>query len=182
MSAAFEVPVIETERLRLRGRTVEDFAFIRDMWADPVTTKFIGGAPLSEEASWTKFLRMMGHWPALGFGYWLVEDKASGTTLGEAGFGEFKRGVEPSIKGMPEMGWALAPFAHGKGYAGEAVRAALAWGDDHFSGDRVCCIISPGNAPSIRLAEKVGFVKVAPGNYNGEATLIFERKRPRGGA
>ena len=62
MSGIYEVPVIETERLRLRGRTLDDFPFIRDMWGDPEVVRHISGAPVPEETSWTKFLRMFGHW------------------------------------------------------------------------------------------------------------------------
>jgi len=175
MSAAFEAPVIETERLRLRGRTLDDFPFIRDMWANPITTRFITGSPLSEEASWTKFLRMFGHWPALGFGYWIVEERASGRVIGETGFADFKREIEPSLKGMLEMGWTLAPEFHGKGYASEAARAAVVWGEENLSHMRMCCIISPDNAPSIRLAEKVGFSPAARATYAGDEVLVFFR-------
>jgi RimJ/RimL family protein N-acetyltransferase len=175
MSAAFAVPVIETERLRLRGRTIDDFPFIRDMWADPVTTKFIGGSPLTEEASWTKFLRMLGHWPALGFGYWIVEERATGCTVGETGFADFKRDIEPSLHGQLEMGWAFAPAFHGRGYAGEAARAAVDWGEKNFPDRRMSCIIAPDNAPSIRVAEKLGFSLGAKTKYHGDDALVMYR-------
>lgn len=176
MNAAFEVPVIETERLRLRGRTLDDFPFIRDMWADPVTTKFIGGSPLTEEASWTKFLRMLGHWPALGFGYWIVEERESGRVVGETGFADFKREIEPSLNGQLEMGWAFAPSFHGRGYAREATRAAVAWGDARFPDKKMSCIISSGNAPSIRVAEKLGFTLGVKTKYHGDDTLVMYRE------
>src|SRR2546426_7424830 len=57
-----EVPVIETERLRLRGHRPEDFPDCAAMWADPVVTRYIGGKPLSEEEAWTRTLRCLGHW------------------------------------------------------------------------------------------------------------------------
>src|SRR2546427_3493984 len=117
-----EVPVIETERLRLRGHRPEDFPDCAAMWADPVVTRYIGGKPLSEEEAWTRTLRCLGHWAWLGFGYWVVEEKATGSFAGEMGFSDWKREIEPSLKGVPELGWVLATRAHGKGYATEAVR------------------------------------------------------------
>ena len=42
--------------------------------------------------------------------------------VGEGGFGTFKRDMEPAFA-APEMGWALMPTMHGKGYANEAVTA-----------------------------------------------------------
>ena len=76
-----QVPVLETERLKLRGHRLDDFIASAAMWADPNVTRHIGGKPLTEEESWTKFLRYVGHWALLGFGYWVVEEKATGSFL-----------------------------------------------------------------------------------------------------
>ena len=176
MSGVREVPVLETARLRLRGRTLDDFAFIREMWADPLVTKFIGGEPKPEEDSWSKFLRMIGHWQALGFGYWIIEERETGALMGEAGFGDFRREMEPSLRGEPEIGWVLAPEAHGKGYATEAAQAAIAWGDDFFGPVRMSCIIEPGHAASIRVAEKCGFKETARTTYHGEDIVVLHRE------
>ena len=106
------------------------------MWADPVVTRHIGGRPFTREEVWARLLRYRGHWAHLGYGFWLIEDKASGEFLGETGFAEFQRAILPPIEGTPEIGWVLATRAHGLGYATEAVRAAVAWGDKHFQGAR----------------------------------------------
>ena len=174
-SPPFATPVIETARLRLRGRTLDDFAFFREMWADPAVTRHIDGKPRSEEDTWTKFLRMIGHWSVLGFGYWAVEEKESGALIGEAGFADFRRDIAPPLDGGPEMGWALASFAHGKGYGAEAVSAAIAWGDGFFEGARMSCIIGRENAPSARLARKCGFTLAGTALYHGEEVLLFHR-------
>ncbi len=60
------VPVLETERLQLRGHRLEDFVQCAAMWADPLVIRYIGGKPLTEEESWTRFLRYVGHW-SLGY-------------------------------------------------------------------------------------------------------------------
>ena len=171
-----EVPILETERLRLRGHGLDDFADCAAMWADPLVTRFIGGKPLSEEEAWTKFLRYAGHWRMLGFGYWVVVEKASGNFVGEIGFADYKREIEPSLKGMPEIGWVLAAEAHGRGYATEAVRAAVEWGDAHFEGARTACIIAPDNLASIRVAEKCGYRQLQHATYKGRPTLMFVRE------
>ncbi|MEM9014806.1 MAG: GNAT family N-acetyltransferase [Pseudomonadota bacterium] len=168
-------PVLETERLRLRGRSLEDFPFFRALWADPVVTRYIGDQPLTEEQTWAKFLRAMGHWLALGFGYWAIEHKSSGALMGEAGFGEFKREMKPLIRGEPEAGWVFLPAFHGKGYAAEAVGAMLAWGDAYFDGTRMSCIIEPENTASIRLAERFGFRETSRGAYNGDELIVYHR-------
>lgn len=175
MDLAALAPAIETERLRLRARTLEDFPFFVEMWADPEVTRHIGGTPRSEEETWTKFLRMIGHWAALGFGYWAVEERRTGRVIGEAGFGRFKRVIAPSLHGAAEMGWSIAPRAQGKGYATEAASAAVAWGEAFFGATRMSCIIGEGNAPSIRVAEKVGFEPAGTARYHDEDVLVFYR-------
>ena len=118
----------------------------------------------------------MGHWQALGFGYWAVEEKSSGLFIGELGFADFKREIEPSINAIPELGWVLAPGAHGKGFATEALTSALVWGDRHFGpSQKTVCIIDPGNAASIRVAGKCGYRQYADATFNGQPTLLFER-------
>lgn len=168
-------PVVETERLRLRGHRLADFEPMLQMWGDAGVTRFIGGKPSTRDEVWSRLLRYVGHWAVLGYGYWAVEEAASGTYVGEIGFADFKRDMQPSFEGIPELGWALAPAAQGKGYATEAVRAAVDWGRGHFSGARIVCMISPENAPSIRVAEKCGFRQFGETNYKGAASLLFER-------
>jgi RimJ/RimL family protein N-acetyltransferase len=170
-----KVPVIETARLRLRGRTLEDFPFFLEMWKDPEVTRFIGGKPRGEEETWTKYLRMLGHWSVMGFGYWVIEERDSSKLVGEVGFGDFKRDMTPSIKGEPEIGWVLASFAHGKGYATEAALAAVRWGDERFGGARMSCIIEPEHFTSIRIAEKCGFKETARTRYGGDEIIVLHR-------
>jgi RimJ/RimL family protein N-acetyltransferase len=172
---AAEIPVVETERLQLRAHRLEDFADCAAMWADPIVTRFIGGKPFSEEDAWTRFLRHIGHWSMMGFGYWVAEEKDTGSFIGELGFADFKRDIQPSLKRTPEMGWALVSKVHGKGYATEGVRAALAWGDAHFASGRTVCIIQPENLASIRVAEKCGYKEFQRSTYKGHPTIMFAR-------
>jgi len=168
------IPILETERLRLRGHRLDDFEDCVKLWADPGVTRYIGGKPSSREMTWARLLRYAGHWSLLGFGYWVVEEKASGDFAGEVGFADFKRDMEPPID-VPELGWVLVPRMHGKGYGTEAVRAAVAWGDRHFGSARSMCMIAPENTPSIRVAQKVGFREIVRTTYKDEPTLLFER-------
>jgi RimJ/RimL family protein N-acetyltransferase len=62
-----DIPVVETERLRLRGHTMDDFAHTRALWSDPAVVTYMGGKPLTLEECWTRFLRYLGHWAVLGY-------------------------------------------------------------------------------------------------------------------
>lgn len=168
------VPIIETERLRLRGHALSDFDASAAMWADENVTRFIGGKPSTREDSWGRFLRYVGHWSALGHGFWLIEDKATGGFVGEGGFGSFKRELEPRIE-APEQGWAFSPAFHGKGYAHEAMSAAITWGEAHFGRSDFTCIIAPENRPSLALAAKLGYREYARSLYKGEPTVMLRR-------
>ena len=175
MNAHNEIPVVETERLRLRAHRVEDFADCLALWSDPVVTRFIGGKPLSGEEVWARLLRYTGHWTLLGYGYWVVEEKDGGRFVGEVGFANFKRQITPSFEGIPEIGWVLARNAHGKGYATEAVLAAAAWGDTHFGGITTGCLINPDNIASIRVAEKGGYKEFCRTFYKDHPATIYRR-------
>lgn len=169
------VPMLHTERLTLRRHALEDFEDAVAVWADPAVTRFIGGRPFTRQETWTKLLRYVGHWELLGYGYWAVVETATGRFVGEVGFADFRRVIDPPIDGSPEAGWVLAPWAHGRGYATEAVSAAIAWGADHFTAPRTVCLIDPGNRASIRVAQKCGYRPYVETTYAGEPTIIFER-------
>lgn len=169
------VPVIETARLRLRAHRADDHAQCLAIWSDPDVTRYIGGRPFTSEEVWKRLLQYVGLWSILGYGYWAVEEKATGRYIGDIGFADFRRELEPSLHGMLEFGWVLAPHAHGKGYATEAVNAAVAWGGQHFGDLRAVCIISPDNLPSIRVAEKAGFTRWQETTYHGSLTIVFSR-------
>lgn len=145
------------------------------MWADPVVTRHITGKPATQQESWTRLLRYVGHWELLGFGYWAVVETESGRFAGEVGFADFKREIDPPLHGTPEIGWVVAPWAHGRGFATEAVSAAVAWGDAHLQGSRSACLIDPENRASIRVAEKCGYRQYAETTYLGGPTILFER-------
>lgn len=171
---AVEVPVINTERLILRGHRLDDFDACAALWADPRVARYIGGRPFTGEEAWARLLRYAGHWALLGFGFWAVAEKASGSFIGELGFADFKREITPSLDGMPEVGWALSPSAQGRGYATEALRAVVAWGDGHFGGSqRTVCLIHPENLASIRVATKCGYQEFQRTTYHGEPTILF---------
>lgn len=171
------IPTLETPRLRLRAHRLDDFPAIAAMWADPRVVRFIGGVPVSREAAWSRFLRQIGLWHHLGFGFFAIEDRATGAWVGEAGFQDLRRDLTPSIEGTMEAGWALIGAMQGKGLAEEAMRAALAWAATHGTGARITAIINPGNAASLRVADKLGFTSFAQGDYGGRTVVMLERAR-----
>lgn len=168
-------PTIETERLRLRGHSLGDFDAVAILWADPAVVRYISGKPSTREESWSRLLRYVGHWALLGYGYWLIEERQSGRFLGEGGFADFQRGLGAGFE-TPEQGWALAPWAHGQGFAHEATAAMIIWAEPYFQRRDFFCLISPDNGPSLKLAAKLGYREVASTLYKGEPTVLMKRE------
>ena len=169
------VPIVETARLTLRPHRLADFDASFAMWSDPVVTRYIGGKPSTEQQTWSRLMGYVGHWSLLGFGYWVIEEKSTGSFVGEVGFADFRRVIAASMRDVPEIGWTLDSRFHGRGYATEAVRAAVAWGDVRFGPVRTVCLISAANVASIRVAQKSGYVEFERTVFNEQPTLFLAR-------
>ncbi|MDB5686411.1 MAG: N-acetyltransferase [Rhizorhabdus sp.] len=168
-------PVLETERLRLRGHRLDDFVASCALGSDPQAVRFIFQKPLTPEEVWARLLRSVGHWAFLDHGLFVVEERSSGRMIGEVGLADFHRGLGDDFDGVPECAWMLSSEVHGQGYATEAVRAALGWMEARFAVPRTVCIIDPDNAASRRVARKLGYRVYGEADYKGKPVIKFER-------
>jgi RimJ/RimL family protein N-acetyltransferase len=157
-----QAPTLSTDRLVLRAHAAEDLAALTALWADPDVVRHIGGRAATPQECWFRLLRYQGLWPVLGFGYWAVCDRATGTYLGDAGLARFQRGFGAAFDAAPEMGWAFAPQAWGRGIATEAGAAIVGFADRRLAAARTVCVIDTGNAASIAVAAKLGFSQTNP--------------------
>ena len=169
--------VLETDRLVLRPPQQADFNDIYAMWSDLTVVRHVTGNAFTKEEAWARLLRSAGHWAMMGFGYWVVSEKHSGKFIGEVGFGQYKRGIDPAFDEAPEIGWMLTSESQGQGYATEAVRSALQWADTRWPEVAIVCIISPENAASLALARKFLFAQSRTTTYKGKPTVVFQRER-----
>lgn len=167
------MPTLTTERLVLTPHVPSDLEEMAVLLADPAVMGPIGAAPSTREQTWHRLLRYIGHWQTLGYGHWVVRDRA-GAYLGDVGLMDSRRATDPGFESVVEAGWLFATAAHGRGYAGEACAAMLAWADAHGIA-RTVCMIAPENAPSLKLAERLGYGRWAEGTYNGQAMMLLER-------
>ena len=172
---ALQVPEVTTERLLLRGCRADDFDDFAALWGDPKVTQFIGGQPSDAGDSWRRLLGVAGHWALFGFGFWLVEERGSGRFAGQVGLARLNRGLGQGFDDVPEIGWVLAPWCHGKGYATEAAQAALAWGERELAMTRAVCMIDPVHRGSLRVAGKTGFTRFAETTYKESPVILLER-------
>ncbi|MCA0870752.1 GNAT family N-acetyltransferase [Seohaeicola saemankumensis] len=165
MTATLNIPVIETERLILRGPHEADFepfaafgASDRAIWV---------GGPYPRLRSWGGFLATYGHWALRGYGMWMVEHRASGATAGRIGM-IFNDGWDE-----PELGWHIFDGFEGQGLAYEGAKAARAHAARHFGLDGVISYIDPANTRSIALARRLGATHERDGAVAGHPCHIY---------
>ncbi len=170
-------PTLATDRLTLRAYMLADFDAAFKMTSDGRVNRFIGGAPEGRAQAWEKFLRGPAFWALLGYGLWSIEERATGAFVGQVGFGRFERDMKPPLPDVPEGAWVLTADHHGKGYAKEALRAALVWADVALR-TPICCIIAPDNNPSLRLAASAGFAEIRRAAYHDSPIIVLQRPVP----
>lgn len=166
---------LETGRLTLRPYTVADFPDVLANWRDPEVVARITGTPATREEAWARTLRYVGHWSAFGFGFMAVTEKATGAHLGGVGIAFFERDITPALDGTAEAGWALNERGRGRGVAEEGMCAVIAWYAARRDALPLSCIISPDNAASLRVAEKLGFARVAATTYRDKPIVVLRR-------
>lgn len=142
-------PVIETERLRLRGFRMEDFPDVAAYKADPEMMRFVGGVE-NEFKAWKSFAAMVGAWSLLGFGYFCIARKDTDGCIGHCAL------LQPPGWPGREVGYTLARSAQGKGYAAEAAAAALRFAYEQLGWTTAISVIDPDNHSSQKVARKLG--------------------------
>jgi len=168
-------PRLETERLVLRGFEAQDFDAYHATMQDPEVMRYLGSDALGREEATRRISMFAGFWQMQGRGMWGVELKSGGPIVGQVGLFDLRRDMQPSIEGMPEMGWIFDRSVHGQGIAFEAAAAALAWHDSTYGRLAIPAIISLGNEASMKLAERLGFIRDADATYRNETIALFRR-------
>jgi len=169
---------LNTDRLTLRPVSIEDFDDLAALWADEAFTWPIAArGPFTREEVWFRLLRDLGHWQALGIGNWSIRLTDTAHYVGSVGVLDYRRETRPPME-APELGWGVAPRFQSQGLAREAVDAALGWCDRVLKAPLTVCMIDPPNAPSLKLAERVGFRPRERGIYQDKAVIFLERSAP----
>ncbi|NRB34354.1 MAG: GNAT family N-acetyltransferase [Rhodobacteraceae bacterium] len=149
--ATQNIPVIETNRLVLRGPEPEDYPNFKATFTS-YRARFMGG-PLNDYEAWMLYAAEIGHWQIRGFGMWMIHDKITDETCGMAG------GWQPAKWPQAEIAWVIWPGAAGHGYALEATHAVRAYLYKQMGWSEAVSYIDPKNLDSIRLAERLGAKK-----------------------
>lgn len=148
--------LLETDRLLLRPFTDDDVEHLVQLDGDPAVMRFInGGHPTPRETVVERVLpRFLWYQERPhGYGFWAVEEKATGAFLGW-----FHLRPEPDHgdPAEPELGYRLIRSAWGKGYATEGSRALIARAFETLGARRVWASAMVLNVKSQRVMVKAG--------------------------
>jgi RimJ/RimL family protein N-acetyltransferase len=180
---------VHTDRLCLRVAAAADAEPLHELFADAEVMRALGKRPVSTLAQVEAMIdEGTRGWRAAGLGpFVLATAGPHPRVVGQAGLMVFaSRDWTPSTweragpHAQPELGWSLIPAHRGCGYATEAAAAIRDWACGRSIG-RLVSLISPGNVPSQRLAERLGAVPaetVTPAD-TGRPTVVW-RHRPCG--
>ena len=143
---------LETKRLSLRWLTLDDAELMLAIWNDPTFIRYVGDRQiLTIEAARVALeegaLKLFSDY---GYGPFRVGMISDDTPVGVCGL--FRRlGLDE-----PDIGFAILPEHWRKGLAYEAASAVIGHAKDDLHLARLTAIVSPENAASIALIEKLG--------------------------
>jgi RimJ/RimL family protein N-acetyltransferase len=141
---------VTTARLRLTAFVLDDTSELHEMFSDPVTNT-IGSGPFTSVAQTEQWIRhRLDAQAEHGLCWYALRDPGTNRLLGNCGMLRGRTGYDE-----PEIGYLIDHRSRGLGYATEAATAVL---DECRSAGigRVWATIRPHNAPSRRIADRLG--------------------------
>ncbi len=147
--------ILYTKRTCVREITLADLDALFGLYAQEGITDYT--EPLlerAEEAEYIKsYIDCMYYY--YGYGMWVVTDRQTGRLIGRAGIEHH----DEAGCVLEELGYIIDRNYQNQGYAEEVCRAILAYASEELEMEEMYCFIHPENAPSVRVAEKLGFVR-----------------------
>lgn len=170
MTLTLDIPTLETERLVLRPNRAEDFeAYARFYEGERSVHR---GGPLNRLMAWRYFTHEIGHWAIRGYGFFAMEEKATGAYCGQVGPYYPEGWVEP------EIGWLLMDGFEGRGLATEGALRTRAWAYGTLGWTTAISLIRVANTASRRLAERLGATLEREIEYSGIAAVVYRHPGP----
>lgn len=150
-------PVLESDRLIFRSYMESDAAVQFQLRSNEAVMKFMDNDAHQSEAESLSMINWINEsYKAKGGINWVIVEKESKQMIGYFGFWRLMK-----IHVRAEIGYALLPEFWGKGYMTEAANALLKFGFNEMGLHSVEGNVNKLNADSIKLLEKLGFVKEA---------------------
>lgn len=175
-------PVLVTERLELWRPQVSDREGMRALIAPGEVRRFLGGMDASDADVFARLLRNAGSWALYGYGTFIVRERGRDVIVGNCGVFHSWRGFRRGMDDVAEAGWIVGKSTWGKGYAQEAMAAALAWFEREHGSRSTLCMIEQGHRASEAVAAKLGYVICDRVAERDERPLIVYRRAAGAGS
>lgn len=142
----------ETERLIIRPMSLDDAAFIFELYNSPKFIKYIGDRNIKTISDAENYIRdkFLPQFEKLGFGNYIMITKEGNEKIGGVGIFE-REGLD-----VVDIGFSLLDGFEGKGYAYEAAVKVKSIGVDNFGLKKISAITSKDNFSSQKLIERLG--------------------------
>jgi RimJ/RimL family protein N-acetyltransferase len=167
--------VIETPRLILRGWRDADYEPFAALNADPEVMRHFPSL-LSREESDGAANRLRLDIDDHGWGLWAVERKDDGAFMGFTGL-QRPRPPHP-LQDDVEIGWRLARWSWGHGYASEAARASLDFGFNELGLSRIVSFTIAANERSQAVMRRLGMTRAPELDFEHPAIPEGHPMRP----
>lgn len=130
---------------------------------NPRVLEFLPG-PISRQHVLTFIQKTTRQLQEKSFTLWATELKETGQFIGFIGLNDvdFIAPFAPAV----EIGWRLDSSFWGQGYATEGASAALEYGLHTLGLSEIVTFTVPENRRSIRVMEKIGFLRDLEGDFN----------------
>ena len=143
---------IETERLLLKLVSVDDTAFIYELYNSPRFIEFIGDRNIRNKDDARDYIinRFLPQIERLGYGNYIIVRKDDGQKIGSVGIFE-RDGLD-----VNDIGFSFLPEFEGKGFGFEAASALMEIAFKEFGVKKLSAITTDANISSQKLIEKLG--------------------------
>jgi RimJ/RimL family protein N-acetyltransferase len=151
--------VLTTERLVLRQIRPDDLDAHMHWLNTPAVMRWLGGVqPRAVIAA--KHRAAQGGFAAEGFGFMIMEERATGELVGHCGLRRVAHPLAPNPTDH-EIGWLVREDRWRMGYAFEAMQAVVDWGFAVHHAPHIVALTCQPNLGSWRLMEKLGMERRA---------------------
>jgi RimJ/RimL family protein N-acetyltransferase len=155
--------ILETERLVVRNWLDGDRDLFFEINSDEKVMEFFAFRRNRVDAD-IFFDRLQGLIAETGLGFYALELKGTGETIGFCGLA--CTDLEPHIPlGTVEIGWRLAARYWGNGYVSEAAHAVLRHGFETLKLDEIVSFAVPDNIRSTSVMRRIGMHRDVAGDF-----------------